>query len=239
MGLWLRGFIDSTGILTRFFVGFLSFAFIAWVMLANFEPASTYGVNRWSLYLAVVVALGLVGGLLFCLCDLIAVYAAMLGGLGGLAIGLWVLGWRDNLSITSAWGRAVLLCLLALVGFLWAAYSVNASILGSAFAGSYVLMLGLDVYFHTGFTYCATTVLDANPAHAHTYVVYRETYIMQGIIILAFIVGFISQIIQRSLLTIQSHFDHPPVYLRSFKYGMRERWNPFGPPAAVAVAPPP
>jgi hypothetical protein len=173
MGLWLRGFIDTTGVLTRFVVGFVSFGLITWVMLANFESASTYGVNRWSLYLAVGVALGLLGGLLMCACDLIAVYAALLGGLGGLAIGLWILGWKDGLAITSAWGRALLLCLLALVGFLWAASSVNASILGSAFAGSYLIMLGLDMYFHTGFTYCATTVLDANPAHGKYFFIFR------------------------------------------------------------------
>lgn len=32
---------------------------------------------------------------------------------------------------------------------------------------------------------------------AHAYVVYKQTYVMQGILILAFIVGFVSQIIQK------------------------------------------
>lgn len=114
--------VDSKGELTRFNIGFITFGLVSWVMLTNFEPATTYGVNRWSLYLAVVVAIGLFGGLLVCSCDKIAAHVALLGALGGLSFGLWILGWVDGLSIKSTWGRAVLLCLLALFWFFLARY---------------------------------------------------------------------------------------------------------------------
>ncbi|KAI9304311.1 hypothetical protein BJ944DRAFT_87539 [Cunninghamella echinulata] len=169
LALILRGIVDSTGTLTRFNIGFITFGFVTWVMLMNFEPASTYGINRWSLYLSVVVAIGLFGGLFVCSCDKIAAHVALLGGLGGLCFGLWILGWMDGLSIQVAWGRAILLCILTLFWFFLASYSIHFNVLASSMTGAYLLMLGFDVYFHTGFTYCVLTALDANPTHG-TYV---------------------------------------------------------------------
>jgi hypothetical protein len=40
-----------------------------------------------------------------------------------------------------------------------------APIVGAAFCGAYLFMLGLDVFFHTGFMYGLLCSLDTNPNH--------------------------------------------------------------------------
>ncbi|KAI8064422.1 P-loop containing nucleoside triphosphate hydrolase protein [Gongronella butleri] len=179
--LWLRSF-DANRVLTKFSAGFVTFGLVTWVMLANFEPQGTYGVNRWTIYLIVPMCIGFLGGLFIWSCDHVSVFLSLLGSLGGLSFGLWILGWRSGLSITSTWGQAVLLAILVAAGFFWASCHPMGVIFGSAIAGTYMLFIGLDFYFHTGFTYCATTVLDANKNHAHDYVAYKETLIMQAMV---------------------------------------------------------
>ena len=136
----------------------------------------------------------------------------LIGGLGGLAFGLWILGWRDDLSITSNSGRAILLTVLVVVFMMLSLYSCFWHQLGAAIAGAYIFFMGLDIYFHTGFNYCFTTTLDRNHGRnskakdyscsstnvsciEHDYRMYRGVYIMQSTIIIAYIVGFIFQVI--------------------------------------------
>ncbi|KAI8139350.1 hypothetical protein BJV82DRAFT_626932 [Fennellomyces sp. T-0311] len=188
--LWFRGLYSFK--LVQGLVGFITLGFIAWVLLANFEPAGTFGHNRWTIYLTVPIACGIVGILLMS-CTL-HMYLILLGGLGGLAAGLWVLGWRDHLSIQSDYGRAILLVILVVVGCTLAALDQFFHMMGTAITGAYMLMLGLDVFFHTGFTYCFTATLDSNPHHATEYRTTRETYIIQSVLIVATLAGLIAQI---------------------------------------------
>ncbi|KAI8976550.1 hypothetical protein BDB01DRAFT_702677, partial [Pilobolus umbonatus] len=134
--------------------------FITWVMLANFEPPSTYGYNRWTIYLVVPW----VSGVLFALFmhATIHLYIMLLGGLGGLAFGLWVLGWSTGFTIDSVWGRGLFLSVLVIFSMFYSLYQSIGPILGTSIVGSYLLFMGLDVFFHTGFLYCFTTALDVN-----------------------------------------------------------------------------
>ncbi|KAG2221690.1 hypothetical protein INT45_002728 [Circinella minor] len=188
--LWFRGLLDFRS--SQGLVGFIVLAFVAWVLLANFEPAGTFGRNRWTIYLVVPIACGLIGALLMS-CTL-HLYLLLLGGLGGLAVGLWILGWQTDLSIKSNWGRAILLIILVVVGCTFSALDRIFHMFGTAFTGAYMLFLGLDVFFHTGFTYCFTTTLDANPAHAHIYQATRETHIIHAVLIVAAIIGLMAQL---------------------------------------------
>lgn len=164
--LWLRGaFYYFQTPATSGLVGFITLGLITWVLLANLEPAGTYGTNRWTLYLVAPIGCGLAGALILACCAWTPIPLMVLGGLGGLAAGLWVLGWRTGTSIQSNWGRAVLLVVLVILGCLIAALDYLFHMLGTSMTGAYMLMLGLDVYFHTGFTYCFTATLDQNPAH--------------------------------------------------------------------------
>lgn len=139
---------------------------VTFVMLGNFEPESTYGTNRQTIYLIVPLVVGLV--VIVCMPITYQLYLMLIGGLGGLALGLWILGWKEGLTITSEYGKAVLLTVLVLVFMIMSLYHHFFHILGAALSGSYVFFMGLDVYFHTGFLYCFTTALDVNPYHGKT-----------------------------------------------------------------------
>lgn len=211
--LIFRGLWDRTlaGTHTQNLTGFITLGFVTWIMLANFEPSGTYGTNRLTIYFIVPLV---VGTLATCFMFVtIQLYLMLLGGLGGIAFGLWILGWKDNLSITSVYGRAILLSVLAAVFMLLSLYHHSMHKLGAALAGSYLFFMGLDIYLHTGFLYCFTTTLDSNHRKfytvyiifitflfsfflllvEHTYQMYREVYIMQSCLIVAFLVSYIFQ----------------------------------------------
>ncbi|KAI8380641.1 hypothetical protein EDC96DRAFT_491690 [Choanephora cucurbitarum] len=194
--LWDR---TPAGTRTQSLTGFITMGFVTWVMLANFEPSSTYGVNRQTIYFIVPFVVGLVTTCFMAVT--IQLYLALLGGLGGLGFGLWILGWKDDLSITSNYGRAILLTVLVVVFMVLALYSCVWHKLGAAIAGSYLFFMGLDIFFHTGFLYCFTTSLDSN--HDHDYRVYRNVYIMQACLIVAILVSYVIQ-----------NFGHRPEHIR-------------------------
>lgn len=155
--MWDR---TPAGTRTQELSGFVTMGFVTWVMLANFEPEQTYGQNRQTIYFIVPFVVGLV--VITCMSVTIQLYLMLIGGLGGLAFGLWILGWRDDLSITSNSGRAILLTVLVVVFMMLSLYSCFWHQLGAAIAGAYIFFMGLDIYFHTGFNYCFTTTLDRN-----------------------------------------------------------------------------
>lgn len=155
--MWDR---TPAGTRTQELSGFVTMGFVTWVMLANFEPEQTYGQNRQTIYFIVPFIVGLV--VITCMAVTIQLYLMLIGGLGGLAFGLWILGWKDDLSITSNSGRAILLTVLVVVFMILSLYSCFWHQLGAALAGSYIFFMGLDMYFHTGFNYCFTTTLDQN-----------------------------------------------------------------------------
>lgn len=155
--IWDR---TPAGTRTQELAGFVTMGFVTWVMLANFEPEQTYGQNRQTIYFIVPFIVGLV--VITCMSVTIQLYLMLIGGLGGLAFGLWILGWKDDLSITSNSGRAILLTVLVVVFMVLSLYSCFWHQLGAALAGSYIFFMGLDIYFHTGFNYCFTTTLDRN-----------------------------------------------------------------------------
>ncbi|GAN02507.1 hypothetical protein MAM1_0023c01951 [Mucor ambiguus] len=163
--MWDR---TPAGTRTQELAGFVTMGFVTWVMLANFEPEQTYGQNRQTIYFIVPFIVGLV--VITCMAVTIQLYLMLIGGLGGLAFGLWILGWRDDLSITSNSGRAILLTVLVVVFMVLSLYSCFWHQLGAALA-------------------------------EHDYRMYRGVYIMQSTIIIAYIVGFIFQVIGH-------HSDH-------------------------------
>lgn len=162
--LLLRVYHDGElGTNARFVSGFIAMALVTWVLLTNFEPARTYGTYRWTIYLVVCFGIGAIGGLIIgCTFHL---FLMVLSGLGALAFGLWLLGWKDDLLIPSNWGRALFLSLLVLAGLVIAPMVWFAPIVGAAFCGAYLFMLGLDMFFHTGFMYALLCSLDTNPHH--------------------------------------------------------------------------
>lgn len=228
-----RGIWDQTltGRHTQNLSGFATMGLVTWIMLANFEPAQTYGTNRQTIYLIVPLVVGMV--VIFCMPITYQLYLMLIGGLGGLTLGLWILGWKENLTITSQYGIAILLTVLVLVFMIMSLYHYFFHVLGAALSGSYIFFMGLDIFFHTGFLYAFTTTLDVNPNHgkiivakilvmidiylyillAHHYETTRGVYIMQSTMIISFIVTYIIQGVSVSLsetcLIILSHINIP------------------------------
>lgn len=250
--LGTRSVWDGTpaGRRTQGLTGFVTFGFVTWVMLANFEPASTYGTNRYTIYFIVPLVVGAVS---MCFMGVtIQLYLMLIGGLGGLAFGLWILGWKADLSITSDYGRAILLTVLVVVMMVLSLHSCVWHKLGAALAGPYIFFMGLDIYFHTGFLYCITTVVDNNPNHAHRYQMYRGVYIMQACLIIAVIVFYIIQNIGHHRLYMQHGVVMGTLRDANYQYKSNwrpayfpqmSRWRPYFPfrrnVAPVAVPPPP
>lgn len=156
-----------TGLHVQNLSGFTTLGFVTWIMLANFEPSQTYGTNRQTIYLIVPFVVGMV--VILCMPITYQLYLMLIGGLGALALGLWILGWKENLTITSEYGRAILLTVLVVVFMIMSLVHHFVHILGAALAGSYIFFMGLDFYFHTGFLYCITTTLDKNSNHGKLY----------------------------------------------------------------------
>jgi hypothetical protein len=172
--LWFRSLWDTTlaGNYVQGMVGFITMGFVTWVMLANFEPAGTYGTNRLTIYFIVPLIVGTITSLL--MARTLHLYIMLLGGLGGLALGLWVLGWKTNLSVTSSYGRAILLTVLVVVFMLLAPAHPHIHKLGTALSASYILFMGLDIFFHTGFLYIFTATMDNNSNHGIIYIFGNE-----------------------------------------------------------------
>lgn len=158
-----------TGSHTQNLIGFTTLGFVTWIMLANFEPEKTYGTNQQTIYLVVPFVVGMV--FILCMPITYQLYLMLIGGLGALALGLWILGWKENLTITTEFGRAILLTVLVVVFMIMSLVHHFVHILGAALAGSYIFFMGLDMYFHTGFLYCITTTIDKNSNHSEYYII--------------------------------------------------------------------
>ncbi|KAI9259266.1 hypothetical protein EDC94DRAFT_160877 [Helicostylum pulchrum] len=228
--------------------GFITFGFITWVMLANFEPEQTYGQNRLTIYFIVPFMVGLVS--ICFMAVTIQLYLMLIGGMGALAFGLWILGWKEGLSIGSDYGRAILLTVLVVVFMVLSLYSCFWVKLGASLAGPYIFFMGLDIYFHTGFLYCFTTTIDVNPSHAHHYELHRGVYIMQSCLIIANIVTFVIQNINHQHIIAQHNYvmytsKRPEYqYKSNLRRGYFPQFNTFIPPffhrgAAAIVNPNP
>ncbi|KAI8641742.1 hypothetical protein BD408DRAFT_417591 [Parasitella parasitica] len=236
----------AAGTRTQELAGFITMGFVTWIMLANFEPEQTYGQNRETIYFIVPFIVGIV--VTTCMSVTIQLYLMLIGGFGGLTIGLWILGWKDNLSITSNSGRAILLTVLVVVFMILSLYSCFWHQLGAALGGSYIVFMGLDIYFHTGFNYCLTTTLDRN--HEHEYKMYRGVYIMQACIVISFIVFFVVQVIGHHSEHIRMQHSlvmstrNDPRYITKQPFGrympaMPVLWRPNWLQRAGALPPPP
>jgi hypothetical protein len=175
--LLLRGYHEGeVGINSRFIAGFVTMALVSWVLLTNFEPARTYGTYRLTIYLVVCFIIGIIGGLIIS-CTF-HVFLMVLSGLGSLAFRLWLLGWRNDLLLTTTWGRALFLSLMVLAGLCITPLVWLAPGAGSAFAGAYIFMLGLDMFFHTGFMYGPICALDNNDNHCKRHFICNEVTVM-------------------------------------------------------------
>jgi hypothetical protein len=143
-------FFSKTGVyqsFTIFVVGFYWGANIAYIILSNAK--ADYGENTATILLVVSVVVGLLVGGLLCCCFFLAVY--LLGGFFGFIIAMWILSWSTNGLIQTNWGRAILIVCLVIAGMVLIAFLEKpVFIIGTAFIGSFVIFLGVDIYVKSG-----------------------------------------------------------------------------------------
>ncbi|KAF9155311.1 hypothetical protein BG015_010335 [Linnemannia schmuckeri] len=127
-----------------FLIGFYFFGNISYIGMAN------GGVTSQTLLLVISIVVGILGGLLFVCCSRLGV--AVLGAMALYSLGLWILGWQSGGVIHSSSGRAILLGVLAVVGFILGFIREKETvIIGSAILGAYSFVVGVDFFAHTGF----------------------------------------------------------------------------------------
>lgn len=139
---------------TMFLIGFYFFGNVSYIGMANGGVTN----STWLLVISVVV--GILGGLLLVCCSRLGV--AVLGALALYTLGLWILGWKSGGLITSSTGRAILLGVLAAVGFIFGFIREREMvIIGSALVGAYSFVLGIDMFAHTGFVNQADSFINS------------------------------------------------------------------------------
>lgn len=139
---------------TMFLVGFYFFGNVSYIGMAN------GGVTNSTLLLVISIVVGILGGLLLVCCSRLGV--AVLGALALYSLGLWILGWKSGGLITSSTGRAILLGVLAVVGFILGFIRErDMVIIGSALVGAYSFVLGIDMFAHTGFVNQADSFINS------------------------------------------------------------------------------
>ncbi|KAF9186656.1 hypothetical protein BGZ51_001844 [Haplosporangium sp. Z 767] len=137
-----------------FLIGFYFFGNISYIGMAN------GGVTNSTLLLVVSIVVGILGGLLLVCCSRLGV--AVLGALALYSLGLWILGWKSGGIITSSTGRAILLGVLAVVGFILGFIREHETVIvGSAIVGAYSVIVGIDMFAHTGFVQEANSFINS------------------------------------------------------------------------------
>ncbi|ORY38423.1 hypothetical protein BCR33DRAFT_720791 [Rhizoclosmatium globosum] len=99
------------------------------------------------------------GGLLLCIVKL---GIAIIGGIGGLFLALFVLGWKEWGLIEYGTGRTVFIVVCVLLGILVAFFvEKHVVIVASSFVGGYSICFGIDCFAKTGFRTASEAFLNS------------------------------------------------------------------------------
>ncbi|KAJ3186480.1 hypothetical protein HDU85_007299 [Gaertneriomyces sp. JEL0708] len=134
---------------TLFLGGFYLFGSIGYAILVNVEPAGGYGSNRDTILLVASLAFGIVGGIIS-VC-LVKFGLACIGAAGGVALGLFILSFKDG-GLFGGIGKTIFLIVMGIIGaiaILWLVKPVV--IVGTSILGAYSIMFGVDVFTRQGF----------------------------------------------------------------------------------------
>lgn len=168
--------------------GFLTFGLITWVGMTNTQPAEGF-TNDAITMIAVPAGLGVLGAILYALFWDVSIY--LIGGMGGLTFGLFILCWREDLVITSSVPRA---CFLVAISLFMAAITFFAEryviLFATSFTGAFIFIVGVDFMAHTNYIAGLKSILDQNELHRVVYDIVTKTYVMMAMIILLFLISF-------------------------------------------------
>ncbi|KAI8142446.1 hypothetical protein BJV82DRAFT_614930 [Fennellomyces sp. T-0311] len=167
--------------------GFITFGLITWVGMTNSQSAEGYTNNDITI-IAVPVGLGVLGAILYSFFWNVSIY--LVGGMGGLAFGLYILCWREDLVITQEVARACFLVAISLfvaaITFFIERYVILFS---TSFTGAYIFIVGIDILSHSGYVAGIKSILDRNILHRVKYTIDRRVYAMMAVIIVLFLIS--------------------------------------------------
>ncbi|KAG2218714.1 hypothetical protein INT45_002422 [Circinella minor] len=168
--------------------GFLTFGLITWVGMTNSQTMDGY-TNDPVTIMAVPAGLGILGAILYAFFWNISIY--LVGGMGGLVFGLFILCWREDLVITQVVPRA---CFLVAISLFFAGVVFFAErylvLFATSFTGSFIFIVGIDFLTHTGYIAGLKSILDQNSLHRVKYTIDRKVYAMMAVIIVLFLISF-------------------------------------------------
>ncbi|KAF9154533.1 hypothetical protein BG015_000677 [Linnemannia schmuckeri] len=163
---------------TMFLAGFIVGCVIVYSILANVEPQQGWN-RRQIIYVFSCLGGGLLLGAICWLLNRFTIW--ILGGLAGLTTALYILAWRSQGLIRNRGGRIGLLVGASVVGMLLALVMGRRILIpATAIVGSYISVLGLDLFARTGFSASVKNFFTNNDRV--NYRLNTNLYIMLGVI---------------------------------------------------------
>ncbi|KAF9326803.1 hypothetical protein BG006_009806 [Podila minutissima] len=170
--------------------GFIGGGIAAFAILTNTEP-STLWSNRILIYVSVCVAAGLLIGLLMLALNKFATW--VLGGAGGLALGVYILSWKDGGLIHNTAGRIGLMAGAAALGMFLSCFLGSLTVVfATVLIGGYMFTLGLDMFLRTGFLENYKHLFKTGSQVPYT--LNGGIYGMLGVLSFMFLLGYLVQI---------------------------------------------
>ncbi|KAI9308307.1 hypothetical protein BJ944DRAFT_254612 [Cunninghamella echinulata] len=169
-------------------MGFLLFGLLTWIALTNCQPSEGY-INDHITMIVVPAGLGVLGGILFVIFWNIGIY--LVGAIGGLGLGLFILCWKQDLVITSIIARPCFLVGMSIVvGAITFFVETYVILFSTSFIGAFIFIIGVDVLARTGYVAGIRSILDRNPLHVVFYSLSRNVYILLAFTIVLFLIAF-------------------------------------------------
>lgn len=178
---------------TLFIAGYILFSNLTFLALARLEPSNGYPA-RELVYLLAPIGLGILGG--FLAYKLYRIGLSIIGFLGGAALAITILSFKDNGIIDSDTGRLLIIVAVGIVGAIVIQFIQKPVIvISTAIAGSYAFFFGIDVFIQTGFSQAVQRFAGGAQTSLGTFERSSSTAVIgmcAGVLILA-IIGSVSQ----------------------------------------------
>jgi len=133
-----------------FLAGFALFGLIAYIGAINISPLQPGNTLQMTIYLVVIVVIGLVGGILMAVFWKLGLFA--LGLIGGFFLAMFVLALIPSGVIPSPIISAIVIVVVALIcAILVFKFERPMVIISTAVAGAFIFILGVDFFVQTEF----------------------------------------------------------------------------------------
>lgn len=138
---------------------------VTWISLHAVEPTDGYPIPS-TFYLCCCVGGGLFFAVFCIFCWKVAIY--LLCGMSGYLLSIYIWSWKEDYVIQNILIRNIIglsLGFLFILGFVLIEFATV--ILSISFIGSYIFVLGLDLFIKSGFVIGLKNILDFNKHYHH------------------------------------------------------------------------